>query len=102
MRSLWRRGRTAPRSPRCSAPPATCPGICALTACTVGAPALVLRMECPVADACRLRALGVYEGARLVVLDRRNGYLLDVRGARLAVDRRTAEAIVVRVASEAA
>ena len=102
MRSLWRRVRTASTNPRCNAPVAACAGVCALTACTVGAPALVLRVNCPAADACRLRALGVYEGARLVVLDGRNGYLLDVRGARLPVDRRTAEAIVVRVTSEAA
>ncbi len=102
MRSMWRRTRRASAPPRCSAIPAECPGICALTACTVGAPALVLRVECHAADACRLRALGVYEGARLVVLDGRNGYLLDVRGARLAVDRRTAQSIVVRVLTGAA
>lgn len=99
MRSLWRRPRREPIQRRCASSPAECQGICALTACTVGAPALVLRVECPAADACRLRALGVYEGARLVVLDGRNGYLLDVRGSRLAVDRRTAETIVVRMAT---
>lgn len=99
MRSLWRRPRRAPIP--CAESSADCAGICALTACAVGAPAQVLRVECPAADACRLRALGVYEGARLVVLDGRNGYLLDVRGARLAVDRRTAATIVVRVAAGA-
>ncbi len=89
---LRRRSATAP----CGSPAADCAGICALTACMVGSPALVLRVECPAADACRLRALGVYEGARVVVIDGRNGYLLDVRGSRLAVDRHTASSIVVR------
>lgn len=57
---------------------------------------MILHVRCAAADACRLRALGVYEGARVVVVDARNGLLLDVRGSRLAVDHRTADAILVR------
>lgn len=69
---------------------------CALAACGSGVRALVLRMNCPAADACRLRALGVYEGARVGIVDARNGLLLDVRGSRLALDRRTAASIIVQ------
>lgn len=56
---------------------------------------MVVQVNCPAGDACRLRALGVYEGARLTVVDSRNGLLLDVRGSRLALGRAIASAISV-------
>ena len=83
--------RTAP----CGALGVDCPGICSLVACVNGAPAVVVQVSCPAADACRLRALGVYEGARVVVVDARNGLLLDVRGSRLALGSALAASIAV-------
>lgn len=47
-------------------------------------------------DALRLRSLGVFEGARVAVIDTRSGILLDVRGARLALDHGVARSITVR------
>jgi hypothetical protein len=38
----------------------------------------------------------VYEGARIGIVDRRNGLVLDVCGSRLAVDESVARAISVR------
>jgi len=42
-------------------------------------------MACGEAEACRLRALGLCEGASVSVVDRRHCMLLEVRGARLAL-----------------
>jgi Fe2+ transport system protein FeoA len=87
----------------CVADPRDCPGICSLSACALaGQAAVVLHVRCPAADACRLRSLGVYEGAHVVVVDGRNGLVLDVRGSRLALDHRTAEYILVRPQGSAA
>ena len=61
------------------------PGACALSACPAGCSAVVLSVRCPVGDACRLRALGVFEGARLAVVGTRPGMLIEVRGTRLAL-----------------
>ena len=80
---------------RCDAAPADCPGICSLVACVNGGSAVVVQVSCPAADACRLRALGVYEGARVMVVDARNGLLLDVRGSRLALGSAIAATISV-------
>ena len=60
-------------------------GSCLLAACTTGSRATVLSMRCGDAEACRLRALGLCEGASVSVVEARNCMLLDVRGARLAV-----------------
>ena len=76
--------------------PPDCGGTCSLTAVIAGTRAEVVQVRCAAADACRLGALGIYEGTRLVVLDARHGVLLDVRGTRLGLDGRTAAAIVVR------
>lgn len=73
-----------------------CSAFCSLSACLIGSEAMVLHVRCASPDACRLRSLGVFEGARITVVDGRNGMLLDVRGSRLALDRRTAESILVR------
>lgn len=63
----------------------TTPGACALSACPIGSSAVVLSVLCPVGDACRLRALGIYEGARVAVVGTRPGMLIEVRGTRLAL-----------------
>lgn len=55
----------------------------------------MLRMDCDGGEACRLRNLGLYEGACVTVLDSQDGLLLEVRGARLAVGAALAAAITV-------
>ncbi len=40
---------------------------------------------CAPDEACRLRALGVCEGAKINVIDARHCMVLDVRGTRLAL-----------------
>ncbi|HEX4934487.1 MAG TPA: FeoA family protein [Gemmatimonadaceae bacterium] len=72
-----------------------CGDVCPLQACKTGNRAVVVRVDCPTAEACRLRALGVYEGARVSVVDSRNGLLLQVRGSRLAIGAAVAAAISV-------
>lgn len=67
-----------------------------LAACAAGCRATVVCVDCPAHDAIRLRSLGVFEGARVGVVDTRSGILLDVRGARLALDRGVAGFITVR------
>jgi Fe2+ transport system protein FeoA len=56
---------------------------------------MVLHVRCASPDACRLRSLGVFEGARITVVDGRNGMLLDVRGSRLALGAALASSITV-------
>ena len=58
---------------------------CPLSHCSVGLQVTVICIDCPAFDAAQLRALGVYEGAQVGVVDTRSGMLLDVRGARLAL-----------------
>ena len=78
----------------CAAPcAAPCPEPCSLFALPAGARARVVCVGCPFADAQRLRALGVYEGAHVGVVAHRGGLLLDVRGSRLALDVAVATAI---------
>ena len=75
---------------------ACCPvAACPLAACRNGHRAVVVSVGCPAAEACRLRALGVYEGANVAVVDSRNGLLLQVRGSRLAIGAAVAAAITV-------
>lgn len=71
-----------------------CPGICQLTACT--SDAVVVGLRCSAADVCRLRACGIFEGARVRVVDGANGVVLDTHGVRLALGRSLATAISVR------
>jgi Fe2+ transport system protein FeoA len=72
-----------------------CAATCPLAHCRSGHRAVVVRVDCATADACRLRALGVYEGARVDVLDSRNGLLLQVRGSRIALGAAVAASIAV-------
>ena len=77
-------------------PDEPCPvAACPLAACRNGHRAVVVSVDCPAAEACRLRALGVYGGANVAVRDARNGLLLQVRGSRLAVGAAVAAAITV-------
>ncbi|MBV9774651.1 MAG: FeoA domain-containing protein [Gemmatimonadetes bacterium] len=89
LRQLLRR-RTetkAAAAPRC--------GACPLAACATGCRAAVLQMECAGDEANRLRNMGLFEGACVTVVDSRNGMLLDVKGARLALGAALASAIRV-------
>jgi Fe2+ transport system protein FeoA len=72
------------------------PRACLLAACTAGARATVLEMRCGDAEACRLRALGVCEGASVNVLDARHAMLLDVRGTRIALGKALTAGITVQ------
>jgi Fe2+ transport system protein FeoA len=74
-------------------------GLRLLTACLSGDRATVRCLHCPSVEADRLRVLGVYEGACVGVVDRRNGVLLDVCGSRLALDAAVADAILVEPAA---
>ena len=53
-------------------------------------------MACGDQEACRLRALGLCEGARVNVVDARHATLLEVRGTRIAIGRALSDGIVVR------
>src|SRR5688500_12058736 len=76
------------------------PGACGLSACPVGCSAVVLSVRCPVGDACRLRALGIFEGARVAVVGTRPGMLIEVRGTRLTIgDKLTATVCVLLLAT---
>ena len=68
---------------------------CPLAACASGCRAAVLRMECDHGEAHRLRGLGLFEGTCVRVLDSRNGMLLEVKGARLALGQSLASSITV-------
>ena len=68
---------------------------CALSAWLAGARATVLSVGCGDAEACRLRALGLCEGASVDVVRARGCTLLEVRGARLAVGSAIAAGITV-------
>ncbi|MDB4952331.1 MAG: FeoA family protein [Gemmatimonadetes bacterium] len=76
------------------APARRCGG-CTLAACATGCQAAVLLMECDGEEAQRLRQLGLYEGACVKVVDSRNGMLLEVKGARLALGAALARSIRV-------
>lgn len=91
MIAAWLKRRARVREARTAARCAACP----LASCARGSRAAVLRMECDGAEACRLRNLGLYEGACVRVLDSENGLLLEVRGARLALGAALASAITV-------
>ena len=68
---------------------------CPLAACGRGSRAAILRMDCDGSEACRLREMGVHEGACVTVLHAEDGLLLEVRGARLALGAALAAAITV-------
>ena len=75
----------APSAAATTASAAVVAGSCPLAACASGARATVLAMGCGDAEACRLRALGLCEGASVSVVEKRHCMLLEVRGARLAL-----------------
>lgn len=59
---------------------------CTLSQCRPGSRATVLGLDnCGSDEACRLRALGLCEGASVSVIDARHAMVLDVRGTRLAL-----------------
>ncbi|MFI5309987.1 MAG: ferrous iron transport protein A [Gemmatimonadales bacterium] len=92
LRSLWSRIR---RRATPSVAPPSCGQDCPLGDCTSGLRAMVVCVTCPEHEARRLRALGVFVGARVGIVDTRNGILLDVCGSRLALDAAIAMAITV-------
>jgi len=68
---------------------------CPLASCARGSRAAVLRMDCEGGEACRLRNLGLYEGASVRVVDMQDGLILEVRGARVALGAALASSITV-------
>lgn len=68
---------------------------CALSACLAGERATVLEVRCGDLEACRLRTLGLCEGAAVNVVRARDCTLLEVRGSRLAVSHALASDITV-------
>ena len=75
--------------------PAAAASARALSTCLAGSRATVLEVRCGHADACRLRALGLCEGAAVSVVNARDCTLLEVRGSRLAVSSAIAAGIMV-------
>lgn len=71
-------------------------GTCPLLNSAAGCAATIVAIECPEGEACRLRALGLYEGAEVSVVGKRHCLLVDVRGTRLALGSELAEGITVR------
>lgn len=68
-----------------SASTSRAPLACRLGDCLKGASATVVSLGCGENEACRLRELGLMEGASISVVDARHCMLLDVRGSRLAL-----------------
>ena len=100
LRFFARRSRTLPVV---SAAQAAAPaGSCTLGACRAGSWATVVEMACGDQEACRLRALGLCEGARVNVVDARHATLLEVRGTRIAIGRALSDGIVVRPIADGA
>ena len=85
-RLLGRKEATAPET-RC--------GACPLAACATGCRAAVVRMDCEHGEAHRLRGMGLFEGTTVRILDSRNGMLLEVKGAKVALGQALARAITV-------
>ena len=79
-----------------AAVPADAGAACALSACGAGVGATVLEVRCGDREACRLRALGLCEGARVDVVDARHAVLLEVRGTRIAIGRALSAGITVQ------
>lgn len=55
----------------------------------------MLDVHCGVAEACRLRSLGLCEGAHVQVMEGRGCTMIEVRGARLAIGTTLAAGITV-------
>lgn len=69
---------------------------CALVTCRAGMRSVVVALRCDAREACRLRTLGLIEGAPVTVVDCRHGLLLEVRGARVAISAAIASLVNVR------
>lgn len=78
------------------AAPAAATRTCALSACRSGSQATVVDIGCAADEACRLRALGVCEGASISVIDARHCMVLDVRGTRIALGNALTSGITVQ------
>jgi Fe2+ transport system protein FeoA len=65
-----------------------------IAVCPAGMLVSIAELRCDPADARRLRPLGVFEGAVVRVIGSPFGTILDVRGARLALDPALAALIV--------
>jgi Fe2+ transport system protein FeoA len=72
---------------------------CPLATCAAGREATVVCIDRPARDAQRLRSLGLFEGARIGIVDTRGGMVLDIRGSRLALGREIVAAITVCLVS---
>lgn len=70
--------------------------ICPLVESELGKQATVIAIQCGESEACRLRALGLYEGAQVSVIGKRHCLVVDVSGTRLALGADLAEGITVR------
>lgn len=57
---------------------------------------MVMEVQCGDQEACRLRAIGLCEGARVNIVDARNALLVEVRGTRIALGRALGTGITVR------
>ena len=68
----------------------------ALADCAIGRDAVIVDVGGSAGDACRLRALGVFEGAEVHVLRTRPGLLIEVRGTRLVLGMELAASVDVR------
>jgi Fe2+ transport system protein FeoA len=84
-RKSSKRGAADPRADAGADAAADPGGACSLASCGTGARATVIAVGCGETEACRLRALGLCEGASVSVVDARQCMLLEVRGARLAL-----------------
>jgi Fe2+ transport system protein FeoA len=69
---------------------------CPLAACAAGSRATLICIACPAHDAQRLRALGLFVGASVGIVDARGGMVLDVRGSRVALGDTLVAAITAR------
>ena len=76
--------------------PVPAAAIRALADCSIGRNAVIVDVGGSTGDACRLRALGVFEGAEVRVVRTRPGLLIEVRGTRLVLGRELAAAVDVR------
>lgn len=79
----------------CDPCPNPCSGPCALSSLPAGVRAVIVTLGCPFNEASRLRALGVFEGARVGIVERCGGLHIEVHGSRLAIDAVVAASIVV-------
>ena len=83
-------------------PDAGCCPTCSLNLCARGTRARVLGLDCELEDAQKLRALGLFEGAPLRVVDLQAACVLAVLGSKVAIAHQLAARIRVQRLEEAA